>query len=157
MARLTDKQREDIKNALLLGDSQYKVAQDFEVSSATVNKIFKELDEQLRAKYINKSSRPFKDKKDGYVYVIYFRDTSLKTFFKIGLATDIRNRINQHRTSSPFKVYIAISYYSEDMRKEEKELHDYFKQKRLLGEWLDLSREDLEYIRNRSLRVEYGD
>lgn len=46
MARLTDKQREDIKNALLLGDSQYKVAQDFEVSSATVNKIFKELDEE---------------------------------------------------------------------------------------------------------------
>ena len=50
MARLTDKQREDIKNALLLGDSQYKVAQDFEVSSATVNKIFKTLDLEVLEK-----------------------------------------------------------------------------------------------------------
>lgn len=45
MARLTDAQREDIKNALLLGDSQYKVSQDFNVSSATVNKIYKTIDE----------------------------------------------------------------------------------------------------------------
>lgn len=45
MARLTDKQREDIRNALLLGDSQYKVSQDFEVSSATVNKIYKSIAE----------------------------------------------------------------------------------------------------------------
>lgn len=50
MARLTDKKREDIKNALLLGDSQYKVAQDFEISSATVNKIFKEIDENVMNK-----------------------------------------------------------------------------------------------------------
>lgn len=47
MARLTPEKREDIKNALLLGDSQYKVAQDFEVSPATVNKIFKEIDKNL--------------------------------------------------------------------------------------------------------------
>ena len=49
MARLTAEKREDIKNALLLGDSQYKVAQDFEVSPATVNKIFKGLDKNLIA------------------------------------------------------------------------------------------------------------
>ncbi|WNL28001.1 hypothetical protein QUR76_06850 [Arcobacter cryaerophilus gv. pseudocryaerophilus] len=46
MARLTDAQRENIKNALLLGDSQYKVAQDFNISSATVNKIYKSIDEK---------------------------------------------------------------------------------------------------------------
>ena len=46
MARLTDAQREDIKNALLLGDSQYKVSQDFNISSATVNKIYKSIDEK---------------------------------------------------------------------------------------------------------------
>lgn len=43
MARLTPEKKEDIKNALLLGDSQYKVSQDFEVSSATVNKIYKSI------------------------------------------------------------------------------------------------------------------
>lgn len=46
MARLTEAKREDIKNALMLGDSQYKVSQEFEVSSATVNKIFKTIDEE---------------------------------------------------------------------------------------------------------------
>ena len=46
MARLTDAQRENIKNALLLGDSQYKVSQDFNISSATVNKIYKSIDEK---------------------------------------------------------------------------------------------------------------
>ena len=43
MARLTQEKREDIKNALMLGDSQYKVSQQFEVSSATVNKIYKSI------------------------------------------------------------------------------------------------------------------
>lgn len=40
MARLTDKQREDIRNQLILGESQYSIARDYEVLSATVNKIF---------------------------------------------------------------------------------------------------------------------
>ena len=43
MARLTTKERENIKNALILGDSQYSVANEFEVSTATVNKIFKSI------------------------------------------------------------------------------------------------------------------
>ena len=45
MARLTDKQREDIRNQLILGESQYSIARDYEVSSATVNKIFKTISE----------------------------------------------------------------------------------------------------------------
>lgn len=45
MARLTDKQREDIRNQLILGDSQYSIARDYEVSTATVNKIFKTITE----------------------------------------------------------------------------------------------------------------
>ena len=45
MARLTDKQREDIRNQLILGESQYSIARDYQVSSATVNKIFKTISE----------------------------------------------------------------------------------------------------------------
>ena len=45
MARLTDKQREDIRNQLILGESQYAIARDYEVSTATVNKIFKTISE----------------------------------------------------------------------------------------------------------------
>lgn len=45
MARLTDEKREDIKNALILGESQYNAAKKFSVSSATINKIFKSIGE----------------------------------------------------------------------------------------------------------------
>jgi hypothetical protein len=45
MARITEKQREDIRNQLILGESQYSIARDYEVSSATVNKIFKTINE----------------------------------------------------------------------------------------------------------------
>lgn len=45
MARLTDSQREDIRNQLILGESQYSIARDYQVSSATVNKIFKTIRE----------------------------------------------------------------------------------------------------------------
>jgi len=45
MARLTEAKREDIRNALILGESQYKASSMFEVSSATVNKIFKTINE----------------------------------------------------------------------------------------------------------------
>lgn len=137
----------------MLGDSQYKVAQDFEVSPATVNKIFKEIDNKLLSKYIEKMETPFKDKKDGYVYVVYFRDSNKETFFKVGLATDIRNRFRQHQTSIPFKLYIAISYYTEDMRQEEKELHKIFNDKRIQGEWFKLTKKDLNIVKNRSLRI----
>jgi hypothetical protein len=38
--------------------------------------------------------------------------------------------------------------YSHDARiKDEKVLHDYFKSKRVRGEWFDLSGSDLQYIK----------
>lgn len=45
MARLTEAQRDEIRNQLILGASQYAIARDYEVSSATVNKIFKTIQE----------------------------------------------------------------------------------------------------------------
>ncbi|MGB5793099.1 hypothetical protein [Poseidonibacter sp.] len=67
MARLTDTKREDIKNALMLGDSQYKVSQQFEVSSATVNKIFKSIpiEELDKLKGIVKEEVAIKSKLSG--------------------------------------------------------------------------------------------
>lgn len=50
MARLTDKQREDIINQFHLGISQYQLAKDFDVSPATVNKLVKGLTPKLKEK-----------------------------------------------------------------------------------------------------------
>lgn len=45
MARITEEQREKIRSQLILGESQYAIAKDFDVSTATVNKIFKTIKE----------------------------------------------------------------------------------------------------------------
>lgn len=153
MARLTDAKREEIINQYHLGMSQYQLAKDFEVSPATINKLVKGLTPKVEHKYKSYINKPFKEKKDGFVYVVYFKDSNQKLFHKIGLATDLRNRIKQHQTSLPFSLYIAISYYVEDMRKEEKELHRMFNDKRILGEWFTLETKDLLNIKERSLRV----
>lgn len=50
MARLTDKKREDILNEFHLGASQYQLAKDFEVSTATINKLVKGLEPKLKEK-----------------------------------------------------------------------------------------------------------
>lgn len=48
MARLNDKQREDIVNAFHIGKSIYQIAKDFEVSTATVHKLVKDLTPKLK-------------------------------------------------------------------------------------------------------------
>ena len=48
MARLKDKQREDIINAYHIGKSIYQIAKDFEVSTATVHKLVKDLTPKLK-------------------------------------------------------------------------------------------------------------
>ena len=157
MARLTDEIRAKIVDDFHLGKSQNWLATQYEVSPATINKLCKGLIQTNGiSKYHSYVEKPFKNKKDGFIYVIYFKDTAGEFFYKIGLATDLRNRIKQHQTSTPFSIYIAISYYSEDMNKEEKILHQMFDNERLIGEWFKLSYSDLEKIRDRSLRVING-
>ena len=48
MARLNDKQRDDIVNAYHIGKSIYQIAKDFEVSTATVHKLVKDLTPKLK-------------------------------------------------------------------------------------------------------------
>lgn len=87
----------------------------------------------------------------GFVYVI-FLDAPGERFYKIGRATDFDSRVNQHRTSSPYQVCIAIGYFSEDAVVEEAQLHALFESQCIRGEWFRLSREDLKTIAARALR-----
>jgi len=50
MARLTDKKRDDILAEFHVGTSQYQLARDFSVSTATINKICKGLTPKLKDK-----------------------------------------------------------------------------------------------------------
>lgn len=92
----------------------------------------------------------------GFVYVIYFDDTSGKRFFKIGIARDYNNRLGGHQSSLPFKINTAICYFCENMREEEKILHEFYKEFNIRGEWFDLNKHQLIEIKERALRLKDG-
>lgn len=153
MARLKQETKDKILAEFHIGKSQNWLATKYECSPATVNKICKGVECQHKHKYKHYIDKPFSSSKDGFLYVLYFKDSANSPYYKIGLAKDVKNRIKQHQTSSPFKIYIAICYYVEDMREEEKVLHTQFEESRILGEWFKLNEEDLMKIKERSLRI----
>jgi predicted GIY-YIG superfamily endonuclease len=70
---------------------------------------------------------------------------------KIGITTNIRNRLKQVQSASGQPICLLLSitlaYYDEDCKVIESALHQYFKQKRRYGEWFSLSVKDLIEIR----------
>jgi len=85
----------------------------------------------------------------GFIYVIYI-DTGLERIYKIGLAKHFSSRFNQHQCSSPFDIFVSIAYFVENMRLEERTLHNMFDDKRVRGEWFKLNSDDLIEIAKRS-------
>ena len=80
-----------------------------------------------------------------FVYII---ETNNK--YKIGIAGDLSNRVRQITTSSPYQVTV-LYYHKMNSRKsaieKEKLLHDKFSTKRLRGEWFELDKDDLDWIK----------
>lgn len=91
--------------------------------------------------------------RSGFVYVLFIEDSSGIRFYKVGMASSLSERIKTHQCSSPFLVQIACSYFTENMRREERSIHEQIKDKKIRGEWFDLSHEDLIAISGRSLLV----
>lgn len=77
-----------------------------------------------------------------YVYLIH-SDHGVK----IGKSKTPRNRIKNVSTQMPFNVKKTESFKVNHMSNCEKYLHDYFKEKRLNGEWFDLNNKDIEFCR----------
>lgn len=84
-----------------------------------------------------------------FVYVIYNQLTKL---FKIGITSDITTRFRQIENSSGMKINpifileLEINY-DEKANLIESYLHSYFKHKRTIGEWFNLSIKDLMLIK----------
>lgn len=88
----------------------------------------------------------------GFVYVV-FVDTGVERLFKVGLSKNFQGRIDQHQTSLPFDLHVAICYFVGNMRQEERSLHSLFESKRIRGEWFNLNDQDLKAIAERALLV----
>ena len=101
----------------------------------------------LRPKFNNQ------EQQDGFLYVVSFIDTSDNIFYKIGIAKDHRSRLATRQTSIPFDLKIELICYVQNMRNDEKELHQIFKEKRIRGEWFKLDKEDIIIIKKYLLKV----
>lgn len=80
----------------------------------------------------------------GYVYVI----KSENGRYKIGLTRNLDARLSSIATASPFLTQLAHYFKTSQMRELEKALHDHFAAKRQQGEWFELDREDMDWLRD---------
>ncbi len=81
----------------------------------------------------------------GYVYVIGSPESNI---YKIGVAADPVRRLAQLKTAHHDNLELIISILTDDAYDLEARLHDLFIDKRVRGEWFDLTRDDLTYIRD---------
>ena len=84
----------------------------------------------------------------GYIYVIKSQHG-----YKIGKTVNLKTRLNLFEVKLPFPI--ALSHYAwfENYSKAERDFHLMFSDKRLEGEWFDLTDRDLEEIKRHGQSV----
>lgn len=73
-----------------------------------------------------------------YIYLI-----ECQGYYKIGVATDVGNRVSQMATGNPFEMSVVSVYEFGNADVVEKSIHQRFSEKRLRGEWFLLSAEEV--------------
>lgn len=81
----------------------------------------------------------------GYVYIIEGTHEGI-TKHKIGKANNLRDRVATFNVKLPFDIRVVASFYVQNAREFEGELHAFMKAKRIAGEWFDLTPEDLRKL-----------
>lgn len=82
-------------------------------------------------------------KTGGYVYLLQ----SPTKAYKIGRTRNPDNRLETFSVKLPFEVEYTCVIRCDDMYSLEKELHGRFADKRINGEWFNLSPEDVDHIK----------
>lgn len=94
--------------------------------------------------------------KFNYVYIIAGTHKG-ETKYKIGKANVLKDRIKRFDVKIPFDIDLLFSFRVKDALSLEGELHNKFKEKRLSGEWFDLSKDDMMKILKISMLREVND
>ncbi len=76
--------------------------------------------------------------------MIYFIENLETKHIKIGFTTDIKNRLSNLQTSSPYELKVLAVCEGND--KTEKELHIKFNDYHTRGEWFNPNKELIDYI-----------
>jgi hypothetical protein len=82
--------------------------------------------------------------KPGFVYLV----RAESGHYKIGRTRDPQNRIKTFSVQLPFRVEFEHVIKSDDMCALEEQLHERYANKRLDGEWFNLSADDVDYIKS---------
>lgn len=81
---------------------------------------------------------------DRYVYLI-----SGGEYVKIGIAGNVKKRLNTLSLASPVPLFLLYSFYTEKAFDVEQYLHKKYHNKRVHGEWFSLNDNDIEWIKSR--------
>ncbi|MCU7997419.1 MULTISPECIES: GIY-YIG nuclease family protein [unclassified Shewanella] len=92
----------------------------------------------IRTSTATLGSNPIK----GFVYVI-----ESEYGFKIGKTINIKNRTKLFSVKLPFEIKLIHYAEFDDYSSAEREMHLHFSNKRLEGEWFDLDKDDIDYIK----------
>src|SRR5689334_10696760 len=80
----------------------------------------------------------------GYVYLIYF---GVDNYYKIGIAKDIDRRLAS-MTMMPFEHTVEHLIKTDDTSVIESSFHEYFRNKRVRGEWFNLNDTDIALFKS---------
>lgn len=86
-----------------------------------------------------------KKSKNGFVYVM---KSDASPLYKIGLTTRPEERLKQIQEQALSKVDFVFLVQSDDIVRLEVELHRMFSEKRVRGEWFELTPHDIEQIKS---------
>ena len=59
-------------------------------------------------------------------------------FYKIGVATNVKERLESLQIGCPYKIYVIAAWLSDDARNEERKIHELLTTYRCSGEWFML-------------------
>jgi len=83
---------------------------------------------------------------DGYVYLLSFGEE-----YKIGSSSNVERRFREIKTQMPYEGKIIHTITTGDPAGIEAYWHQYFRAKRLKGEWFKLSASEIKYFKKRKL------
>ena len=77
---------------------------------------------------------------------LYFIQSKPNGSVKIGTSSNVNRRLNTLQTSSPLKLVLLDSIKLKNANEVETQLHYDLREKRLIGEWFDISEKEVQQI-----------
>jgi Rha family phage regulatory protein len=114
----------------------YKIQKDY-------SNLIEEMQKVFDADLLNLVANNIKENKKSYIYILQDKTNNC---FKIGRTTKIDERIKIIQAGYPNKLYLL--YVFEGGSSIESHLHRKYSNKRLNGEWFNLSKNDINEIKN---------